>query len=475
MAQDILINMTSREVRVALLEEGILHEVHIERRDHQGVLGNIYKGRVTRVLSGIQAAFIDIGLSRTAFLYAGDIQENASIGDLVRAGQELLVQVVKDPIGTKGARVSVHFSIPSRYLVLTPGKPTVAVSQKITDESMRTALMQMIEPDDQCGFIFRTAALHATVEDIHRDKQFLESLWTEIEERAKKAAPGTLVYGDASILLRVMRDLVSKEVASIRIDHREGFDELVRLASKMMPSWVDRIHYYESSMPIFDVYSVEKELEDALSRKVYLKSGGYLVFDQTEAMTTIDVNSGSFISGKNVDQTILKTNLEAVNTIAIQVRLRNLGGIIIIDFIDMKERTHQREVLQRLLDAFSKDHARVNISELSRLGLVQMTRKRTRESLEHVLCMPCPLCQKRGSVKSYETICYDILRDIKRSADQFSWKGFLVLANEKIIRYLEEKEAHSLSEIEEALQKSVRLKVEPSYSLEQFDILPLSE
>lgn len=487
MAEEILVNITPREVRVALLENGVLQEVHIERSQHQGLLGNIYKGRVNRLLPGIQAAFVDIGLERSAFLHVSDVRgyetllQTASktgevdIRSLLKPGQELLVQVYKDPLGSKGARLTTQFTIPSRYLVFTPGDQQIAVSQKIQDEAERERLMKMITPTSTGGYIFRTVAEGVSQEEVDTDKEFLTALWNEVEGRSQNAKLGDIVYEEIPIVLRVLRDLVGFKIERIRVDNEDTVRAMRQFAERYIPGLSDHIEFYSDQQPIFDIYSVEDELQKALQRKVYLKSGGHLVFDQTEAMTTIDVNTGSFLGTGSLEQTIFKTNLEAVEAIARQIRLRNLGGIIIVDFIDMNSELHKEHIIQSLTTALSKDTARVQISELSSLGLVQMTRKRARESLEHVLCVTCPLCNKRGSIKSVETVSYEIFRELMRIAQIYPWEGFLVLASESIVNGLIEEESTMLADLEVQLGKPIKLQIESSFNQEHYNILPLSD
>jgi ribonuclease G len=486
MSQEILVNVTPREVRVALLEDGVVQEVHIERHQHQGLLGNIYKGRVGRLLPGIQAAFVDIGLQRSAFLHISDVSgyeeraakaenvANLDIRDFLQVGQQLLVQVYKEPIGTKGARLTTQFTIPSRYLVLTPNVHQIAISQKVVDPAERDRLLSLITPGPQGGYIFRTAAEGVVANELETDKTFLNALWAEIDARAKQAKMGELVYEEIPMVLRVVRDIAGYEVKRIRVDDMNAVTQMRDFAQRYVPALTQSIEFYEGDRPIFDLYAVEDELQKALQRKVHLKSGGHLVFDQTEAMTTIDVNTGSFVGSGSLEQTIFRTNLEAVEVIARQIRLRNLGGIIIIDFIDMTDPSHQTHLLQSLAAALVKDTAKTEISELSSLGLVQMTRKRTRESLEHILCRPCPLCKKRGSIKSVPTVCYDIFREIKRVAQCYPWLGFLVLASQDVVDFLLDEESTMLADLEVQLSKPIQLRTESSYSQEQFDILPLS-
>jgi ribonuclease G len=483
MAEEILINVTTREVRIAILDDGILQDIHIERNKQKGIIGNIYKGKVNRLLPGIQAAFVDIGLERAAFLHIKDIINdplNKDIRDLLQPGQELLVQVYKDPLGSKGARLTTQFAIPARYLVFTPNTQQILVSQKITDESERQRLQKMISPEENGGYIFRTAAIDATQSNIDTDKQFLHDIWTEITARAKKANAGDEIFTEIPLVLRLLRDLDRHAVLKIRVDDLMVANKMRMFATQYIPELAERIEYYAEKRPIFDIFSVEEELQKALQRKINLKSGGHLIFDQTEAMTTIDVNTGSYL-GKNSaqhnhEETIYKTNVEAIDVIARQVRLRNLGGIIIIDFIDMSDAANKVHLLELLNKALIKDTARIEISELSSLGLVQMTRKRTRESLEHVLCISCPLCHRRGSVKSLQTLCYDIIREVKQVAFNFpSWPGFVVLASENVVNYLLAEEILMLNEIEAQLGKPVQLRPKISFLQEHYEVLPLEK
>lgn len=487
MSEEILINVTPREVRVALLENGMLQEIHIERSLQQGLLGNIYKARVGRLLPGIQAAFVDIGLERSAFLHVSDVTgyealaatvdnvSNIDIRQLLQTGQEILVQVYKDPLGSKGARLTTQFTVPSRYLVFTPGNFQVSVSQKITDETERQRLLSMITASDSGGYIFRTAAERVSQDEINRDKEFLDALWMEVKTRIKETKSGEAIYEEIPIVLRVLRDLAGYDVERIRVDNEAIAIQMQEFARRYVSRLVDRVEYYAGERPIFDIYSVEDELQKALQRKVYLKSGGYLVFDQTEAMTTIDVNTGSYLGHNNLEQTIFKTNLEAVDAIARQVRLRNIGGIIIIDFIDMEDASHKAHLLQSLTNALAKDSARTEISEVSNLGLVQMTRKRTRESIEHILCVECHMCEGRGLIKSLPTIAYEIFRELKRASQFYQWPGFLVVASQAVVNCLLDEESTVLAELEAQLGKPIKLRIDSSYMQEQYDILPLSQ
>ena len=488
MSEEILINVTPQETRIALVENGVLQEVHIERARRRGLVGNIYKGHVSRVLPGMQAAFVDIGLERAAFLHASDIinqpvegapmveeKRVAPITELVREGQEIMVQVIKDPLGTKGARLTTHFTVPSRYLVLMPTSRNLGISQKIEEESERQRLKDRVAAlageMTEGGYIIRTAAEGAPDEALHADIEYLRKLWASIYEQSLGVAPGRVVYEDMPLVLRALRDLVDLDIEKVRIDSRENYKKALAFAQQFVPQVAPRIEYYPGERPIFDLYGVEDEIDKALERKVLLKSGGYLIIDQTEAMTTIDVNTGAYVGHRTLEETIFKTNLESAQTIARQLRLRNLGGIIIIDFIDMEEEDHKRQVLAALQKHLERDRAKSHISEVSSLGLVQMTRKRTRESLEHVLCAPCPTCKGRGSLKTPETVCYEIFREIMREARQFDVQQFLVLASQEVVDVLLDEESTSLAELESFIAKPIKLQVESLYAQEQFDVV----
>ena len=481
MSEEILINVTPPETRVAVVENGVVQEIIIERAERCGLVGNVYKGRVCRV-PGMQAAFVDIGLERAAFLHASDIigpegeARGEHIHELVREGDELVVQVVKDPLGTKGARLTTNISVASRYLVCMPALGSTGVSQKIEDEDerrrLRDVLSQYVEAHQgQGGFIARTAAEGVTEDALVKDMDFLIKLWRGVKERCAQATEIGLVHDDLPLALRALRDLVTPEVERVRIDSRAMVDKALPFAAKYIPEIQERIDYYQGERPLFDLYGVEEEIKKALSRKVQLKSGGHLVIDQTEAMTTIDVNTGAFVGHRNLEETIFKTNLEAAQAICRQLRLRNLGGLIIIDFIDMTEEEHKRQVLRALEKCLARDHAKTHITEVSSLGLVEMTRKRTRESLEHVLCEPCPCCGGRGSMKTAETTCYEIFREILRESRQFDVEALLVLASQEVVdRLLDEESAH-LAELEEFIGRPIRLQAEALYSQEQYDVV----
>jgi len=487
MREEILINAGPREMRAAVVENGVVQEVFIERASRRGLISNVYNGRVCRVLPGMQAAFIDIGLERTAFLHASDIaqpsnEENCSEGprldnirDLVSEGKDILVQVLKDPLGSKGARLTTHITIPSRYLVYMPQGSGVGVSGRIDDEAERARLKgivtEFIAEDDDGGYIVRTAADGATLDALRADMIFLRKLWEVITGQARAAKPAHLVHEDLSLPSRILRDLVGHDMERVRVDAEPVFERMKRFAEMFIPEMAPMIELYTGERPIFDLYNIEEEILKALERKVQLKSGGYLIIDQTEAMTTIDVNTGAYVGHRNLEETIFRTNLEAAVAITRQLRLRNLGGIIIIDFIDMEDEEHRRQVLQALEKNLTKDHAKNQILEVSPLGLVEMTRKRIRESLEHVLCTPCPICQGRGSVKTPETVCYEIFREILRQARQFDFQELLVLAHEEVIELLLDEESASLAELEEATSKPIRLQTEALYPQDQYDVV----
>ena len=488
MSEEILVNVNPRETRAALLENGVLQEVFIERVSRRGLTGNIYKGRVQRVLPGMQAAFIDVGLERTAFLHASDIklgrepgtesagEREVDIGDLISEGQDILVQVVKDPLGTKGARLTTYVSMPSRYLVHLPFGHGIGVSARIEAEGERARLREILEDvsaDGGGGWIVRTAAEGAPRDALRADLMFLEKLWDAVRAQGRRCPTGTLVHADLDLSLRLLRDLLAPTVERVRVDEPESYGRMKRFAASFIPEMEPKIQAYDEPRPIFELYGVEEEIARALERKVTLKSGGYLVLDQTEAMTTIDVNTGAYVGHRNLEETIFKTNLEAAQAIARQVRLRNLGGIIIVDFIDMQDEDHRVQVLAAFERALQNDHARNQITEVSRLGLVEMTRKRTRESLEHILCRPCPACHGRGSVKTPETVCYEIFRDILRQSRQFEFQELLVLAHAEVLDLLVDEEAAGLAQLETATGKPIRLQAESGYSQDQYDVVPI--
>ena len=490
MSEEILINVTPQETRVAVVENGVMQELFVERIRRRGLVGNIYKGKVCRVLPGMEAAFIDIGLERAAFLHVSDIQNSlgleaaasqgstqrpVTINELLRSGQELVVQVIKDAIGSKGARLTTHISIPSRYLVLLSNSEAMGVSVKIDDETERQRLKDVVSKfraEFGGGYIVRTAAEGTESWALRADMQFLQRLWESIQEKAVSARTGELIYEDLPLELRVLRDFVGDELEKVRIDSHAGFERLSGFAAKFVPEMLARIEHYRGDRPLFDLYGIEDDIQKALGRKVLLKSGGYLIFDQTEAMTTIDVNTGAYVGHRNLEETIFKTNLEATQAIARQLRLRNLGGIIILDFIDMSSDEHKQQVLRALERHLEKDRAKSHISQVSPLGLVEMTRKRTRESLEQILCEPCPVCEGRGTVKTAETVCFEIFREIIREARQYrEAHQFLVLASQEVVDLMLDEESGSVAELEGFIGIPIKFQAEVLYTQEQYDVV----
>lgn len=591
--EEIIINCAPIETRAAVLDNGVIQELYIERENHRGRVGGIFRGKVLRVLPGMQAAFVDIGFERAAFIHAKDIyvrpavpstqasdippsaakapetprktvrqpepvpqmsslshtianitanamappmlgntashtlsniasadaslpnalrpgevlpevvdesavvpvedqpaddQVGASptvcrehqvpdIRELVTEGQSLVVQVAKDQIGSKGARLTTHLSIPSRYLVLMPLVNHVGVSQRIEDEEERARLRGIIEGlrsemgDQMPGIILRTAAEDASEEALERDFNFLVKLWADIKPKLERVPPGQAILEDLPLYLRILRDMLRPQVERVRVDSKSVFGKLQAFARQFLPEYESRIEYYSGDRPLFDLYNVEEEINRALQREVTLKSGGHVVFDQTEAMTTIDVNTGAFVGSRNLEETIFKTNLEAAQAIARQMRLRNLGGILIIDFIDMLDEEHSRQVIRTFEKALEKDHVKTKITSLSELGLLEMTRKRTRESLERILCHACPVCGGRGTLKTPETICFEIYRELIREARQYNASGYLVIAAQEVVDRLLDEESANLAELAEYLGTNIRFQVESLYHLEQYDVV----
>ncbi len=486
--EEILVNVTPREVRAALLENGILQEVTIERASRRGLISNIYKGKVSRVLPGMQAAFVDIGLARTAFLHASDIArgnglaENhgeaaaPDIRELIREGEEVLVQVVKDPLGSKGARLTTFITLPSRFLVFLPTGSGVGVSARIDAEEERSRLREevegMLDSDAQSGgVIVRTAAEGMSRDALRADLAFLRKLWAVVQVECREGKVKTLIHEDLPLPIRVLRDLVTSDVERILVDSQTDFEKMKAFAQSFLPEIEPMLELYERRRPIFDLHGTEDEISKALERSISLKSGGYVIFDQTEAMTTVDVNTGAFVGHRNLEETIYRTNLEAAVIIARQLRLRNLGGIIIIDFIDMEKEEHRTRVMQALEQSMARDHAKHQITPVSPLGLVEMTRKRTRESLQHVLCEDCTSCDGRGFLMTAETVCFEIFREIIRQHRQFEFDKILVLAHQEVIDLLLDEEARGLAEIEEQTGKAIRLQPEALYLQDQFDVI----
>ena len=486
--EEILVNVTPREVRAALLENGVLQEVYVERAIKRGLISNIYKGRVSRVLPGMQAAFVDIGLERTAFLHVSGIvqrdpeaadsaaQPQPDIRELVREGSNILVQVVKDPLGTKGARLTTFITLPSRYLVLLPEGQGVGVSSRIDEgderDRLRDAVTELLEGDGEPGgVIVRTAAEGASVDALRADLKFLRKLWSEVQTQCSSAPVKTLVHEDLPLPVRVLRDLVTSDVERILVDSQPDFEKMKEFAARFLPEIEPMLELYTRRRPIFDLHGIEDEIGKALGRSIPLKSGGYVIFDQTEAMTTVDVNTGGYVGHRNLEETIYRTNLEAAVAIARQLRLRNLGGIIIVDFIDMEEPEHRQRVMEVFEHSMARDHARHQITPVSPLGLVEMTRKRTRESLQNILCESCPNCDGHGFVMTTASVCFEIFREILRQHRQFTFEEVLVLAQEDVIELLLDEESNGLAEIEEQIGKRIRLQPEALYRIDQFDVV----
>ena len=505
MSNQIIINVTPYETRVALLEDGMLAESYIERTKGRNIVGNIYKGKVIRVLPGMQAAFVDIGLEKAAFLYVSDIYRDieeynlmleegsngegdyefavhgspsylsqpSQIEDLLCEGQEILVQVSKEPIGSKGTRVTSHFTLPSRYLVLMPTVDHVGVSRRIRDQVERKRLMEIVQgiKPQGLGFIVRTASEGADEELLTTDMDFLLKLWDNIQAKKESCSAPCLIHRDLNIVLRVIRDLLSPEVNRVVVDDREEYRNIINFIKTYMPKLKCDIEIYEGREPIFDAYGIEMEVDKSLGRKVWLKSGGYIVIEMTEALTAIDVNTGRFVGKRNLEDTILKTNLEAVKEIAYQLRLRNIGGIIIIDFIDMERDGDRERVYLALEEALKKDRTKTNILKISELGLVEMTRKRTRESIPRILCEPCAYCDGAGYVKSTTTICYDIFREIERVASGLAGATIMVDVNPEVADLLYDEERMGIEHLERKLNKKIVIKATEGLHQDQFEIV----
>jgi ribonuclease G len=499
MSDEILVNITPQETRVAVLAAGQVQELVVEREASRGLVGNIYVGRVARVLPGMQSAFVEIGLERAAFLHVADLWEHRQAGAngrenrkahengkaepgkpierMLAEGQPLTVQVLKDPMGSKGARISTQLSLAGRLLVYLPQDPHIGISQRIEDEAGRAALREklkaLIPADEKGGFILRTLAEGAGDDELRADIEYLRNLWRDIHQDSLGAPPPKLVYQGLSLAQRVLRDMVSGGTSAVRVDSRENHQKLTAFARAYMPSLVDKLQHYTGERTLFELYNVEQEIEKALARRVDLKSGGTLVIDQTEAMTTVDVNTGGFVGQRNFDETVFKTNLEAAQAIARQLRLRNLGGIIVVDFIDMDSAEHRAAVLEEFRRALARDPTRMTVSGFTALGLVEMTRKRTRESLAHVLCETCQSCGGRGQMKTARTVCYEVLREILREARAFKAREFRVLASQSVCDLFHEEESGALAMLAEFIGKPVSVQVETSYLQEQYDIVLL--
>ncbi|MBE0598886.1 MAG: Rne/Rng family ribonuclease [Desulfuromonadales bacterium] len=499
MTKELVINTTSHETRVALLENGHIAELYIERSRERGIVGNIYKGKVIRVLPGMQAAFVDIGLEKAAFLYVADVLDEMEaveqfieegrphpvageeaerpplppIEDLLQEGQELLVQVAKEPIGTKGARITSHISLPGRHLVLMPTVDHVGISRRIENEEEKgrlRELMERIRPRGS-GFIVRTAAEGKSEEDLRSDLDFLVGLWQEISRRRETRGAPALIHSDLDVTSKVLRDILTEEVARIVVDSQVEYDKIVRFIGTFMPKLRYSIELSEDDEPIFDAFGLEVEIARALGRKVWLKSGGYIIIEQTEALTAIDVNTGRFVGKHNLEDTILKTNLEAVKEIAYQLRLRNLGGLIIIDFIDMEKEAHREKVHSALEEVLKQDKAKTNILKISELGLVEMTRKRVRESIGRTLCEACPYCEGKGYVKSRITMAYEIFRELRREIRDLPGERITLQMHPDVAALLFDDERGSLEELEQRFGKQIAVTARPGFHLEQFELV----
>jgi ribonuclease G len=504
MSNKIIINSTVTETRVALIENDIVVELYIERKKGRSIVGNIYRGKVVRVLPGMQAAFVDIGLEKAAFLYVTDVYEDFDefdmingensisdtddssddskakeksyvpvIEDILKEGQEILVQIAKEPIGTKGARITSHISLPGRYLVYLPTVDHIGISRRIEDEAERQRLKDIIEnirPQD-AGFIIRTVSEGKSKEGLKADMKFLRKLWDNTQKKNLKASAPYLLHNDLNITLRSMRDLFTSNINKVEIDNKEEYKKAKDFVKTFMPSLKSYIKYYDKEEPIFDAYGIEVEIARALARKVWLKSGGYITIEVTEALVAVDVNTGKYVGKANLEDTILKTNLEAVKEIAYQLRLRNIGGIIIIDFIDMQKEKNKDKVFQALSQALAKDRTKTNILKISELGLVEMTRKRVRENITRILCESCFYCEGKGYIKSHLTVCYDIIREIKRDIDSIKLNKILVNVHPKIADLLYDEEYQLLKELEDRIKKKVIINKKNNFHIEQYDIM----
>jgi ribonuclease G len=502
MSNELIINVTLSETRVARLENGVVTDLHIERMREGGIVGNIYKGRVARVMPGMQAAFIDIGLDRTAFLHAEDVvsdlskfeeggdseysyfddngegrpkksREERYIENVLKDGSELLVQVEKEPIGSKGARVTSHISLPGRYLVFMPTVDHIGISRRIGDSEERKRLRSIINKlrKGKGGFIVRTVSSGVTEKELTDDIEYLTKLWREIEPKVMKAKAPSLVHAELDVISRVVRDLFTPDVERVVVDSKDAYDHIRAFVSKFMPKGQNAVELYEGTEPVFDAFGIEIEITRALGQKVWLKSGGYIIIEQTEALTAIDVNTGRFVGRRNVADTIFKTNLEAVKEIVYQIRLRSIGGIIILDFIDMERAEHRSKVYNALKEALKEDKARTTITKISEIGLVEMTRKRTREDLRRQLTNTCPYCEGKGYLKSPTTVCYEIFRDLCREAPGIKAKQLEVYCNPAVASMLYDEERAQLEHLEERFGKRIHIKGIAEYHLEQFDVI----
>jgi len=496
MANELIINATPYETRVALLEDRVLAELYIERTRDRGIVGNIYKGKVVKVLPGMQAAFVDIGLEKAAFLYVSDVygrvedyeeisftgeempsyfNPSSQIEDLLSEGQEILVQVSKEPLGTKGTRITSYTTLPGRYLVFMPTVDHVGISRRIRDEKERRRLREIVQAMKPAanGFIVRTASEGADPEEIRSDMEFLLRLWSSIQKKKESSPAPSLIYSDLTMVLRVIRDILSPQVNRIVIDSKEEYENILNFINAYMPKQKYDITLYEKREPIFDAYGVEVEIDKLLGRKVWLKSGGYIVIDMAEALVAIDVNTGRYVGKRNLADTILKTNLEAAKEIAYQLRLRNIGGIIIIDFIDMERDGDKEKVYLALEEAIRKDRQKTNIFKISELGLVEMTRKRTRENIARILGEHCSYCEGAGFIKSKTTVCYNIFREIERTSTELGGHSILVEVNPEVADLLYEEERAAVEDLEQRFKKKIIIKGKAGFHQEQFSIVEI--
>lgn len=508
MSAELLINVRPNQTRVAYVEQGVLADLKVERVKDPTLVGSIYKGKVRRVLPGMQAAFVDIGLARAAFLYVGDVrgdiggnpshlfvddgddedereelledheyenfdeESRANIQDLLTEGQMILVQVAKDPLGTKGARITTHISLPGRNMVFTPLSTHIGISRRIEDEGERERLKQLVENlKPQGGVIVRTAGEGVDEESLQSDLDFLNRVWKDVNRHYQKRKTPGLIYSDLDVELRALRDLLHVDVSRIIVDDRAVGKKINSFLSQFMPRFKNKVEIYEEDTPIFDMYDIDLEISRSLGRKIWLKSGGYIVIDEAEALVVIDVNTGRFVGKKDLEDTILKTNLEAVKEIAHQLRIRNCGGIIIVDFIDMEKELHREKVLTHLGQELKLDRARTTIVSMSELGLVEMTRKRTRPSLVATLCDPCPYCEGRGYIKQNQTITNEIFRALEREVKRGTSDSQIVVhCHGEVADWIYEQESEGLDFIESKLQRSVAFKIEPNFHKEQHEI-----
>ncbi len=506
MASDLVINATEYEVRIALVENGNLVELNLERPTDKGLVGNVYKGKVVRVLPGMQAAFVDVGLERTGFLYVDDVHVNTgelerrmsnckcngadcncdsmsvealdrrrpgmNIDDLLKEGQDILVQICKEPMGTKGARLTCHITLPCRNLVFMPMTDHIGISRKIENDEVRERLREDIEAlrPAGTGFIVRTMAEDASREELEADMEFLLHVWDEIQYADAKASVGSVVYEDLDITLRAVRDLFSPDISQVLVDDRQTFERISRFIRIFAPNLEDKVHFYQEDVPLFDAHGIETDVSRALDKKIWLRCGGYLFIEATEALTVVDVNTGRYVGKKGLEDTIFKTNMEAVKEIAYQVRLRNIGGIIIIDFIDMEEEAHRDEVFRALKEAVKKDKSRINILKVSEFGLVQMTRKRSRDDLSHVMCEPCHYCDGEGMHKSRRTVCYEIFRKVSRNAKKMPGAAVTIKVHPMVATMMLKEEAATMERLEDEVHKRLTIVSTKDFHVERYEI-----